>query len=392
MDNFIFTNTTKVYFGKDTQSKVGEATREFYDGNKVLVVYGSDRVKKNGLLDEVKTSYDKVGIEMVELGGVKPNPRLSLVKQGIDICRKENIGFVLAVGGASVMDTVKAIGVGVPDDGDVWDFFLNKRPITKTIKTACISTIPAAGSETSLSCVVTNEDGWYKKSINVDLIRHVFAIVNPELTYTLPKYQIGCGVTDMFTHVAERYFTNTKDCDVTDRMCEALMRSIIYNGVKTYENPTEYKYRAEIFWASIVAHNASLNVGREQDWASHRIGIEIGGMYDLAHGATLSIIMPNWMKYVYKHDIDRFVQFAVRVWDVDIAFKEKDEIVLEAISRFQEWLKKLGMPLTFEDANIPTDKLEEMASKCTFDDTIPVGHFVPIDKQKCLDIYKLALK
>lgn len=392
MDNFIFTNTTEIIFGKDTESEVGAHIRKYSDCTKVLVVYGSSRIKKNGLFDKVKESLAKEKIEIVELGGVLPNPRLGLVYQGIEICRKQKIDFILAIGGGSVIDTAKAIGVGVPYEGDVWDFYLSKKVPSETLKTAVISTIPAAGSESSLSSVITNEDGWYKKSINYDLIRPVFAIVNPELTYSLPQYQIGCGVVDMLTHVMERYFTNTVDVDVTDRLCEALMRSIIYNGIQTYNDPTNYKYRAEIVWAGIIAHNGLLNTGRVQDWASHRIGIEIGGKYDLAHGATLSIVYPNWMKYVYKHDVDRFVQFAQRVWDVDIAYKEKDEIVLEGIRRMQEFFKKMKMPLSFEDANLPTDAFEEMADKATFNDTIPVGNFVKIDKQKMIDIYKMCAK
>ena len=390
MDNFEFSNITEIVFGKDTESQVGAKVRKYSDADKLLVVYGSDRIKRNGLFDKVKSSLDQENIKVYELGGVKPNPRLGLVREGIDLCRKENIDFILAIGGGSVIDTAKAIGVGVPYDGDVWDFYLGKKVPQKTLKTACISTIPAAGSESSLSSVITNEDGWYKKSINYDLIRPVFAIVNPELTYSLPAYQVGCGITDMMTHVMERYFTNTQHVDLTDRLCEATLRTIIAYGEKTLKDPTNYDYRAEIVWAGILAHNGLLNTGRVQDWASHRIGIEIGGKYDLAHGATLSIVYPNWMKYVYKHDVDRFVQFAVRVWDVDLAYKEKDEIVLEGIRRMQEYFKKLGMPLSFKDAGLPTDAFEEMADKATFGDTIPVGNFVKIDKAKMIDIYKMC--
>ena len=209
MINFEFSNTTEIIFGRDTQKQVGEKIRKYSDCTKVLLVYGSDRIKRDGLFDAVRGSLEEQGIGVLELGGVKPNPRLGLVRQGIDICRKENISFILAVGGGSAIDTAKAIGVGVPYEGDVWDFYLGKKVPEKTLKTAAVCTIPAAGSEASLSSVLTNEDGWYKKSINLDLIRPVFSIINPELTFTLPAYQVGCGVVDMMTHIMERYFTNT---------------------------------------------------------------------------------------------------------------------------------------------------------------------------------------
>lgn len=390
MINFEFSNTTEIVFGKETQKQVGEKIRKYSDCDKVLVVYGSDRIKKDGLFDEVAESLKGQKIEIVELGGVKPNPRLGLVREGIELCRKQGISFILAIGGGSAIDTAKAIGVGVPYDGDVWDFFLGKDTPKKTLMTATVCTIPAAGSESSLSAVITNEDGWYKKSINLDLIRPVFSIVNPELTYSLPAYQIGCGVVDMMTHIMERYFTNTTHVDLTDRLCEAALRSILANGEKTLMEPENYDYRAEIVWAGTLAHNGLLNTGRVQDWASHRIALEMSGLYDIAHGASLSIVYPNWMKYVYKHDMDRFVQFAVRVFDVDLAYGQKEEMILEGIARMQEFFRKLGMPLTFADAGMPVDRFEEMADKATYGDTIPVGNFVKIGKEAMIDIYNLC--
>lgn len=390
MINFEFSNTTEIVFGKDTEKQVGEKIRKYSDCEKILIVYGSDRIKRNGLLDTVSSSLRAQGISCLELGGVHPNPRLGLVREGIELCRKEGIDFILAIGGGSAIDTAKAIGVGVPYEGDVWDFYLGKDTPKKTLKTAAICTIPAAGSEASLSSVITNEDGWYKKSINLDLIRPVFSIVNPELTYTLPAYQIGCGVVDMMTHIMERYFTNTTKVDLTDRLCEAALRSIIANGVNTLKNPTDYDARAEIVWAGTLAHNGLLNTGRVQDWASHRIALEMSGLYDIAHGASLSIVYPAWMEYVYQHDKHRFMQFAMRVWDVDLAFGEVDEICLEGIRRMREFFKKLDMPLTFADAGLPTDKFEEMADKATYGDTIPVGNFVKIGKKDMIEIYKLC--
>lgn len=390
MINFEFSNVTEIVFGKETEKTVGEKIRKYSDCSKVLLVYGSDRIKKDGLMAVITDSLAKQQIETFELAGVLPNPRLGLVREGIEICRREGITFILAVGGGSAIDTAKAIGVGVPYDGDVWDFYLAKDTPKQTLPTAAVCTIPAAGSESSLSSVITNEDGWFKKSINLDLIRPAFAIVNPELTYSLPPYQIGCGVVDMLTHVMERYFTNTTDVDVTDRLCEAVMKSMVVNGVKTLEEPNNYEYRAEIVWAGTLAHNGLLNTGRVQDWASHRIALEMSGLYDIAHGASLSIIYPNWMKYVYQHDLDRFVQFAVRVWGVDIAFGKREAIALEGIARMEEFFRKLNMPLTFRDAELPVDGFEEMADKATFGDTIPVGNFVKIGKADAIAIYELA--
>ena len=390
MINFEFSNTTEIVFGRNTQSQAGEKIRKYSNCEKVLIVYGSDRIKKNGLFDTVAASLKEQGIQYLELGGVQPNPRLGLVKEGIELCRRENIGFILAIGGGSSIDTAKAIGVGVPYERDVWNFYLGKDIPRSTLPTAAILTIPAAGSESSLSSVITNEDGWYKKSINLDLIRPVFSIINPELTFTLPPYQIGCGVVDMMTHIMERYFTNTDNVDLTDRLCEAALKSIIVNGLKTLKEPADYDARAEIVWAGTLAHNGLLNTGRVQDWASHRIALEMSGKYDIAHGASLSIVYPSWMEYVYSHDKNRFVQFAVRVWDVDLSYGKTDEICMEGIRRMREYFKALGMPLTFSDAGLPADAFEEMADKATFGDTVPVGNFVKIGKAEMIHIYKLC--
>ena len=390
MINFEFSNTTEIVFGKGTENQTGEKVRKYSDCDKALLVYGSDRIKRNGLFDTVCGSLKAQDIQVLELGGVKPNPRLGLVREGIELCRKENIRFILAVGGGSAIDTAKAIGVGVPYDGDVWDFYLGKETPKETLMTAAVCTIPAAGSEASLSSVITNEDGWYKKSINLDLIRPVFSIINPELTFSLPPYQIGCGVVDMMTHIMERYFTNTTHVDLTDRLCEGALRSIIANGVKTLEEPEDYDARAEIVWAGTLAHNGLLNTGRVQDWASHRIALEMSGKYDIAHGASLSIVYPAWMEYVYSHDKKRFIQFAVRVWDVDLDYGEEDAICMEGIRRMREFFCKLGMPLTFEDAGLPVDAFEEMADKATYGDTVPVGNFVKIGKAQMMDIYRLC--
>jgi alcohol dehydrogenase YqhD (iron-dependent ADH family) len=391
MNQFTFTYTTQIIFGKDTEKTVGAKIKEFCPkAENVLVVYGSDRIKKNGLLQTVETSLQEQGLHMLECAGVQANPLLGKAKEGIATAKQNAVDFVLAIGGGSVIDTAKTIGCGALYDGDVWDFFEGKAKVERTLPTASILTIPAAGSESSNSSVITKEDGMLKRANNTDKIRCVFSILNPELTYSVPAYQMGAGISDMLAHVQERYFTNTQHVDLTDRMCEAAMKTIINNGLKTYQDPTNYDYRAEIMWAGAVAHNGMLDPGRETDWASHRIGMELSAKYNTTHGATLAIIMPHWMEYVYKHDINRFVQWAVRVWDVDLSYDDPEAIVKEGICRYQAFLHAIGMPLTMTEAGVPTDAFAEMAAKCTHDDKAPVGHFVLCGVKECMSIYELS--
>ncbi len=300
MKNFSYDNKTTILFGKDTQFNVGKEIKPY--GQKVLLHYGGGSIKKSGLYDSIIKILKHDNLEIFELGGVKPNPRLQLVKEGIEICKKNNIEFILAVGGGSVIDSAKAIGIGSKYDGDVWDFYLGKAEINATIPLGVILTIPAAGSESSTGSVITNEDGWYKRSAGSTLIRPKFAIMNPEITYTLPNYQTACGATDMMAHVFERYFTNEKEVDFTDELCEGTIRSIMRNAKIAIKEPNNYGARANLMWAGTIAHNGLLGTGRIDDWASHNIEHELSAIYDIAHGAGLAIIFPHWMKYVYKHD------------------------------------------------------------------------------------------
>ena len=389
MENFTYYTPTKVVFGKGTENQTGALVKEQHC-KKVLIHYGSGSVVRSGLLDRIKTSLDEAAVSYVELGGVVPNPRLSLVYEGIELCKKENVDFILAVGGGSVIDSAKAIGYGVANEGDVWDFFDFKRKPTACLPIGVVLTIAAAGSEMSGSCVITKEDGGMKRGCTTDYSRLKFAVLDPELTMTLPPYQTACGCTDILMHTMERYFNHGENMELTDGISEALMRTVIRNAKILVKEPENYDTRAEIVWAGTLAHNGLLNTGRVQDWASHRIALEMSGLYDIAHGASLSIVYPAWMEYVYSHDKKRFMQFAVRVWDVDLAYGEEDEICLEGIRRMREFFKKLGMPLTFEDAGLPTDAFEEMADKATYGDTIPVGNFVKIGKSQMIDIYKLC--
>ncbi len=388
MNDFIFQSPTRIIFGKDTENQVGAEVKKFT--KKVLLHYGGGSIKKTGLYDRVTASLKENDIEYIELSGVQPNPRVSLVREGIELCRNNDIDFILAVGGGSVIDSSKAIAVGVPYKGDVWDHYVGKSKINDSLPLGVILTLPAAGSEASPSSVLTNEDGWLKKGTGSDLIRPKFAIMNPELTFTLPEYQTACGVADMMAHIMERYFTHTADVDLTDRLCEATFRTIIENAPKVINNPEDYSARSEIMWAGTIAHNGLLGTGREEDWASHSIEHELSAIYDVAHGAGLAVVFPAWMKYVYKHNVPRFVQFAVRVWNVENDFHHPEKTALKGIEKTKEFFSSIGLPVTLEELGIMDDRLDEMADKCTAGDTEAQGRFVKLHKKDVYEIYKLA--
>jgi alcohol dehydrogenase YqhD (iron-dependent ADH family) len=386
MENFTFINTTKIIFGKGTENQAGAEAARY--GRKILLHYGGGSIKKYGLYDRVLKSLKDAGLEVIELGGVKPNPMLDLVKKGIDICRKEKIDFILAVGGGSTIDSAKAIASGIPYSGDVWDFYSGKAELKEILPMGVVLTIPASGSESSSSSVITNEDGMYKRGFVSDLLQPKFAILNPEVTYTLPPYQSACGAADIMAHIMERYFTAVKNVDLTDRLCEAALKTVINNVSVVLEEPKNYDARAEIMWAGSIAHNNLLGTGRIGDWGSHKIEMEISGIYDLAHGAGLAVILPAWMKYVYKKDVERFAQFAVRVWDQEPDFYHLEKTALLGISRLKDFYKGIGLPVTLKEANIPYDRLEEMAKKCT--ESGPVGNLVKLDEDSVLKILVMS--
>ncbi|AOY75284.1 iron-containing alcohol dehydrogenase [Clostridium formicaceticum] len=389
MKNFVFESPTKIIFGKGTESVIGEEVKKY--GKKVLLHYGGGSIKKSGLYDRVIDSLKAAEIEYVELSGVQPNPRLSLVEKGIELCRKENVGYILAVGGGSVIDSAKAIAVGVPYSQSVWDFFEGKATPQEILPLGVILTIPATGSEASNSCVITNEEGWYKRGIRTDLVRPKLAIMNPELTFTLPPFQTACGIVDIMSHVMERYFTNEKNVDLTDGLCEAALKTVIKNAPIVLKDPEDYAARAEIMWTGTIAHNELLGTGRVGDWASHKIEHEVSGIYDVAHGAGLAVILPAWMKYVYKHDINQFAQFAVRVWGVAEDEENLEKAALEGIKKMEEFFQSIGMPITLQELNIPNDRFEEMAEKCVQTPTKTVGNFVELGKTDVLNILHLAV-
>jgi alcohol dehydrogenase YqhD (iron-dependent ADH family) len=388
MEDFEFQCPTKIIFGIGVEKKVGEEVGKH--SRRILFHYGGGSIKRIGLYDRVVQSLKEASIEFIELPGVKPNPRLSLVKKGIEVCRREKIDFILAVGGGSVIDSAKAIAVGVPHEGDVWDFYTGKAEPKEALPVGVVLTIPGAGSEASPSSVVTNEEDWRKLSITTELIRPRFAIMNPEVTFTVPPYQTACGVADIMAHVMERYFTNVRHVDLTDRLCEATLKTLIKNAPIAVREPENYDARAEIMWASTIAHNDLLGTGRIGDWATHIIEHELSGLYDVPHGAGLSVLFPNWMKYVYKHRVEIFVQFATRVWNIDPDFEDPEAVALEGIDRLRNFFKRIGLPTTLRELGIPDDRLEEMALRCTDQGRLKIGNFVKLGKEDVLNILRNA--
>ena len=386
MENFIYQNPTKIIFGRQTQYEVGNEVAKF--GKKVLLHYGGSSIKRSGLYDVVMTSLKEKKIEVIELGGVVPNPRLSMVNEGIKLCKENNIDFILAVGGGSVIDSAKAIAAGVKYDGDVWDFFSKGIVCQDSLPYGTILTLPATGTEMNPRCVITKDDTLEKRGSS--FLNPSFSILNAELCATLPRNQVANGVVDMLAHLFERYFTNTTDVEITDRMIEGVMKTIIELGEDVYKDPSDYEKYSQIMWAGTVAHNFSLCVGRETDWATHQIEHELSGMYDVAHGAGLSVLFPAWMKYVYKHDINRFAMFAHRVMNVEIDYFDLEKTAYQGILAVEEFYKKLDMPLTLKDLDIPESSIDELASNTTRNGKITQGNFVKLDTADIKEILLLA--
>ena len=388
MNNFNFYSPTFFVFGKEREKETGKYVKRF-GGKKVLIHYGGGSVVKNGLLDRVKNSLLAEEISFVELGGVVPNPRSGLVYAGIEICKKEQIDFILAVGGGSVIDSAKAIAVGAVYEGDFWDFYTGKK-IEKALPVATVLTLTAAGSEGSTGSVITHENGMLKRAANSDLIRPVFSVLNPELTCTLPPYQTACGATDMMAHVMERYFTNTKNVEITDRMSEAVLLTIINETPKALANPNDYEARANLMWAGMVAHNDLLGVGREQDWSSHQMEHELSGLYDVAHGAGLAVMFPAWMKYVMHHDILRFAQFAVRVWGCEMDFQHPENTARKGIERYEQFVSFIGMPIRFSQLGAKAEDIPTLVKTMGLGSRT-LGSFVKLTEADVKDIYELAV-
>lgn len=388
MNNFNFYSPTYFIFGKGRENEAGKYVKRF-GGTKVLLHFGGSSAIKSGLLDRVKNSLKEEDISFVELGGVMPNPRSGLVYKGIDICKKESIDFVLAVGGGSVIDSAKAIAVGALYEGDFWDFYTGKK-VEKALPVGTILTIAAAGSEGSNGSVITHENGMLKRSAEGNALRPVFSILNPELTFTLPAYQTACGITDMMAHVLERYFTNTQEVEITDRLCEGILLTIIKEAPVAIAEPTNYGARANIMWAGMVAHNDICGVGREQDWATHQMEHELSALYDVAHGAGLAVMFPAWMKFVMNHDVMRFAQFAVRVWGCEMDFQHPETTAKEGIAKFEQFLISIGMPVRFAELGAKAEDIPTLVKNMRLGNHT-VGSFVKLTEKDVTEIYKLAV-
>lgn len=388
MKDFNYCAPTRVIFGKNTELEVGKALKNA-GATRVLMQYGGGSIKKSGLYDRVVKAIRDEGIELFELGGVQPNPHLSLVRKAIEIVREQKIDYLLAVGGGSAIDSTKATAVGAVYDGDVWDFYCGKAVPKKAMPVGVVLTIPAAGSEGSNSSVITNEDGWIKRGLGCDLTRPAFAIYNPELTYSLPAYQTAAGATDIMAHIMERYFTNEPDVDMTDRLCESVLKTIIRQAPVAVKEPDNYVARAEMMWASTVAHNDFLSCFRVGDWSSHQLSHELSGMYDATHGAALAVAFPAWMTYVYKHDVQRFCRFAVEVMGVEMDFFHPEETALKGIAALRAFFESIGMPTTLSELGVPEDKLDVLADKVKRGADGTTGQFVKLTRDDCLKIYQL---
>ncbi len=392
MENFNYYTPTKVVFGRGTEEQVGELVRQ-QECKKVLVHYGSGSVKRSGLLDRICGSLDAAGIDYISLGGVVPNPRLSLVYEGIRICKEENVDFILAVGGGSVIDSAKAIGYGVANEGDVWDFYEKKRQAKACLPIGVVLTISAAGSEMSDSSVITNEDGWLKRGYSSDLGRAGFAVMNPELTMTLPKYQTASGCTDIMMHTMERYFNQAENMELTDGISEHLIRTVMKNAQILMEHPDDYNARAEVMWAGSLSHNGLTGCGTDGgDWASHQLEHELGGMFDVAHGAGLAAVWGSWARYVVDARPERFAQFAVNVMGVEKGTDDM-ETALRGIEAMEDFYRSVEMPVSIRELGVnPTDEqLHEMAEKCSHFRKRTIGCVKKLDVDDMYRIYKNAL-
>ena len=397
MENFVYGNRTLWIFGRGTQARLGEFVERFAGTRgKVLLHFGGNSIRRSGLYELAKTQLRERGVAFVELGGVVPNPRLALVREGIELCRREGVTFILAVGGGSVIDSAKAIAAGVPaENGDVWETFVSRRPLKRALDVATVLTIPATGSEMSPNTVITDEASGYKLGYGDEKLRPVFSIVNPELFFTLPPNQIANGVSDMMSHIFERYFSNTPHCEVTDGLCESVLRTIVRNALALRENPRDYDAWAEIGFAGTIAHNNLLGLGREQDWACHGMEHEISAAYDVAHGAGLAVVTPAWMRYVLPEKSAKLAQFARNVFGVPAGANDAAtaRAGIDALVAFYE---KMGLPVTMRALGVPDDsRFEEMAKKAVLGRSrdgreIPQGNFRRLYSRDIVAIYRLA--
>ena len=392
MYNFNYFTPTKVVFGRGTETKAAELIREF-GGKKVLIHYGGGSVIRSGLLKRVEETLTGAGIPFVTLGGAVPNPRLSLVYEGIALCKKENVDFLLAVGGGSAIDSAKAIGYGVANEGDVWDFYDYKRKASACLPLGVILTIAATGSEMSDSSVITKEEGLVKRGYSSDFCRPRFAIMNPELTMTLPDYQTACGCADILMHTMERYFTNGGNMEITDAIAEGLMRTVMKNAEILVKDPQNYDARAEVMWAGSLSHNGLTGCGSDGgDWMTHKLEHELGGLYDVAHGAGLTAVWGSWARYVYRDCLPRFRRFAVHVMGIGPAGSE-EEIALKGIEALEAFFRRIHMPTNLRELGVRAteEDLKTMAHKCAVGVNGAKGSAKLLREEDMLNIFRASL-
>ena len=390
MNNFVFYSPTEFVFGKNTEVQVGALARK-YGAQKVMIVYGGGSVVRSGLLDRVKQSLQEAGVAYCEMGGVQPNPTDGKVYEGIQLCRREQVDMMLPVGGGSVIDTAKAIAAGALYDGDFWDFFIGRAKVEKALKVAVVLTIPAAGSEGSGNTVITKTETLQKLGLCApEHLRPVFSIMNPELTYTLPAYQTACGIADMMAHIMERYFTNTPDVEISDRLCEGTLTAIIKEAYRVKQQPDNYAARANIMWCGTVAHNGICGVGREEDWASHALEHEISAIYDVAHGAGLAVIFPAWMAFMAEHNPAKIAQFAHRIFDIPKS-EDLEEMALAGTARLKHFFRYMGLPVSFKELGIEHPDIDRMLVSLQRNKGELLGNYVKLTMTDCREIYRLAL-
>lgn len=391
LQDFDICINTRFIFGDDAQEKTGSVFGEM-GVKKVLIHHDNGGfLYDTGLLDDLKKQLSERGIGYAELGGVLPNPRLSLVREGIALAKKENVDMILAIGGGSVIDSAKAIALGAVTDTDVWKFFTGEESPEATLPVSVLLTCPATGSESSMVAVVNNTEEGKKLLISNPLVRPVLTFMNPKLTYSLPKSLTACGVVDMYSHVCERYFAPDEEIGVIDRMSEGILRTLVDVGPKVLAEPDNYAYRGEIMWMGTIAHNNTVGIGRTQDWATHEIGNELSALYDTPHGVTLSVIMGSWMRYVYKKKPMRFARYAHEVFGVEWTPDNTLEAAYEGIIKTEEFFRSLSMPVSFREFNIPADRIEDMLDRIAFrgEDNC-IGGIVRLDRDDCRKIYEMA--
>lgn len=391
MNDFVYYSPTRVIFGRAAVSKLG-ALLKSGGYQSILLHYGSGSIKENGIHQAVVKQLCEAGIAYTECGGVQPNPKIGLVYEGIRICREKQVDFILAVGGGSVIDSAKAIALGAKLQGDVWELYMTKRRVDAALPVGSVLTLSAAGSELSGGSVITNPEGNLKRDYGIDALRPVFAIMNPEYTFTVSPYQTACGIVDIMMHTMERYFTPTTDVDLTDELCEGLLRAVMRAGVQALDDPRDYQARATLMWAGSLSHNDLTGTGRQSDWATHQMEHELSGMYDsVAHGAGLAVLFPAWAKYVMHQNPARFARFAKNVHGMDSAGMSAMQAGLQGILRMEAFFQSLGMPTRLSDLGVDGTHIDEMAEKATFFGKRTLGSFQTLGKEDIAAIYRLAL-